>query len=169
MCSFVVVFCLNVCVFHRVVFLLPQRCASDSGFISRARRLIARAESTATTSTTTTTATTTATTATTAATTTTTTATATATTTTTAATTAATITTATTTATTIATATATSPSPLHVVPGSLSLLQMPSSWTVTTYDDKDGVNYEFDFCGRLIRQAVVIQVWQRVVSSHVVN
>ena len=37
----------------------------------------------------------------------------------------------------------------------------PYTWDVMTYHEKDGVTYDFDFCGRVIRQAVVIQVWER--------
>jgi len=35
-------------------------------------------------------------------------------------------------------------------------------WEVKTYNAEDGVNSEFDLCGRAIRQPVVLQVWQRV-------
>ena len=87
-------FILSTCfVFNRVAYLLPKRCASESGFISRAKKLILSACIDANTS--------------------------------------------------------------------------PYTWDVMTYHEKDGVTYDFDFCGRVIRQAVVIQVWERgdVISS----
>jgi hypothetical protein len=112
-----------------VVYLLPRRCASDPGFIARAKHLLSAAplSSTADTASTSTVSTATA------------------------------AVTATTAATTADTATASGTTTTTAGGDGKN----HSVWSVATYDHSAGVSHEFDFCDRVIRQAVVIQVWQR--------